>query len=58
MRGFMICATNQMYYSGDIIRRSEMGGACITDRRDDITCPFLCLLSFRSFSYFCHCITI
>ena len=58
MRGFMICITNQMYYSGDIIRGREMGGACSTDRREDISCPFLCLLSFRIFFYLCHCIII
>jgi hypothetical protein len=57
MTGF-ICTANQMYYSADIIRGSEMGGACSTDRRDDISCPFVCLLTFRIFFYLCHFITI
>jgi hypothetical protein len=58
MRVFVICTANKMYCSGDIIRGSEMGGACSTDKREDISCPFLCLLSFRIFFHSCHCIAI
>jgi hypothetical protein len=49
MRGFIICTAHEMYYSGDIIRVSEMGGACSTDKCEDICCPVLCLLSLRIF---------